>query len=262
MKKFMIAVFTALSVVIVAVAFAACGDGETDIVGTYKTHSVVRVQGEESLTINVGELYDGGVLEEDTYTMMIRGDNSWTLITKSGNSEYVSDGTWTEEDGLYSLYMPSETGSITATLDGKLLSIVTYSEEVDGATFSITVILEKVSDDTGDDSDETTAEFAGTYKFRSMSMTQNGETVTVNVGDSLGDVTLTEEYYVLVVRADNTFSMSRNTDGGTDYVSGTWSGSGNEYVLRANESDVNASLNGTQLILGDAWMTVVFEKTA
>lgn len=89
------------------------------------------------------------------------------------------------------------------------------------------------------------ASFVGTWKFSSMSMSGSGMSIEMKVGEDYMGVTITEDYVVLEVNEDNTFTM---TTAGEE-VSGTWKEEGGKYVLTIDGEDQTATISGNELTL-------------
>ncbi len=87
--------------------------------------------------------------------------------------------------------------------------------------------------------------FTGTYKFSSMSMSGNGMNMNLKVGEEYMGVSLTEDYVILEVKEDNTFTM---TTAGQEQ-SGTWKEEDGKYVLTMDGEDQTATLKGKELTL-------------
>jgi len=87
--------------------------------------------------------------------------------------------------------------------------------------------------------------FVGTYKFSSMSMSGNGVSMNLKVGEEYMGMSLSEDYVVLEVKEDNTFKM---TTAGQEQ-NGTWKEEDGKYVLTMDGEDQTATLKGNELTL-------------
>lgn len=92
MKKFAISLVALLSVVVMALAFTACGAS-----GKYKFESVTVGIGSLSKTYEVGDEYLGVELTKDWFTLELNSDGTCSI--KTNDSDSAKTGTWTEEDG-------------------------------------------------------------------------------------------------------------------------------------------------------------------
>lgn len=87
--------------------------------------------------------------------------------------------------------------------------------------------------------------FTGTWKFSSMSMSGNGVSVNLKVGEEYMGVTISEEYVTLEVKEDNTFTIT--TAGQTQ--NGTWKEEDGKYILTVDGDDQTATINGKELTM-------------
>ncbi len=98
----------------------------------------------------------------------------------------------------------------------------------------------------------------GTYKFDSMSGKMEGLEINVKVGDKLmGVVELTEDYMVLEIKEDNTFTMTAMGEKGE---SGTWKQDGGKVVLTIDGEDMTADLSGSSITFEQEGMKIVLKK--
>ena len=88
----------------------------------------------------------------------------------------------------------------------------------------------------------------GTYKFDSMSVTINGETKDLKVGDELYPGSkLTEDYMVYELKEDNTYTVSV---GGNETMTGKWEQDGSTIKFKAGDTEVgSAKLSGNKLTI-------------
>ena len=94
------------------------------------------------------------------------------------------------------------------------------------------------------------ADVAGTYKFQSMTMTYNGQTQTVNVGEEYGGVILDENFNVLELKEDGTAKSSTTLDGDlVDESTGTWVKDGNNIVVTIDGESITAKIDGDTLTM-------------
>lgn len=108
------------------------------------------------------------------------------------------------------------------------------------------------------------ADYVGTYKFYSMSVSGNGLSMEYKVGETaMGGVAITEDYLVLEVKEDNTFVMSGAMYGGSSQ-SGTWSDDGGKLCLTIDNETQQATLSGDKLTISETeegyTSTIVFVK--
>lgn len=104
--------------------------------------------------------------------------------------------------------------------------------------------------------------FEGTYKFSSMSMSGGGLSMSYEVGQELDGVAITEDFYVLTVNGDGTFTMVCEMM--EENMSGTWEASGSTITLTADGESVQGSLKGGTLTVSQSEegyaMTISFVK--
>lgn len=93
MKKIAISIVALLSVVVMALAFTACGAS-----GKYKFESVTAGIGALSKTYEVGDEYLGVELTKDWFTLELNNDGTCSI--KAFDSDSAKAGTWTEENGV------------------------------------------------------------------------------------------------------------------------------------------------------------------
>ncbi len=86
----------------------------------------------------------------------------------------------------------------------------------------------------------------GTYKFSSMSMTAPGMEINVKAGEEYMGTTLKEDYIVLEVKEDNTFTM---TTAGAEAVNGEWREEDGKYILTVAGEDQTVTLKGNELTM-------------
>lgn len=93
------------------------------------------------------------------------------------------------------------------------------------------------------------ANYAGTYKFSSMSIDMGGATVEIKAGEEFQGVTLTEDAMVLEIKDDETWTMTTNM-GGSMSESGTWTTSSEGIVLKSSDgSEIVGKLSGNTLTI-------------
>lgn len=103
--------------------------------------------------------------------------------------------------------------------------------------------------------------FVGTYKIDSMVVKSDGEQITIKVGEEImNGITLTEDYMVIEVKDDNTFTIT--VAGQT--MDGTWTSEGRTLKLDIDGEVQEATLKGKTLtISGDMYgsdSTITFKK--
>lgn len=94
------------------------------------------------------------------------------------------------------------------------------------------------------------ADVAGTYRFSSMTMTQNGMEITLQAGEQfMGMITLNEDFVTLTLNEDG--SMSMTLAGET--MSGTWAqGEGKNQITMTMEGESDtASCDGETLVFSE-----------
>ena len=93
MKKIAVSLVAILSVLVMALSFAACGGSDK-----YKFESLtVSVMGVEVTTFKVGEEYYNITLSEDWFVLELKKNG--TCVIKAEGDE-AETGTWTEKDGV------------------------------------------------------------------------------------------------------------------------------------------------------------------
>lgn len=85
----------------------------------------------------------------------------------------------------------------------------------------------------------------GTYKFSSMTITYEGKTETYEVGQEVEGEVLKDDYYVLTVNKDNTFTMTTTYEDETETMTGTWEEKDGKYVLSGKEGEYEYSFTMT-----------------
>ncbi len=97
------------------------------------------------------------------------------------------------------------------------------------------------------------ANYAGTYKFSSMSMDMGGATVEINAGEEFQGVTLTEDAIVLEIKDDETWTMTTNI-GGAMTQTGTWTTSDGGIVLTGEDgSEITATVSGNTITISETY---------
>ncbi len=85
-----------------------------------------------------------------------------------------------------------------------------------------------------------------------------GLEINVKVGDKLmGVVELTEDYMVLEIKEDNTFTMTAMGEKGE---SGTWKQDGGKVVLTVDGEDMTVDLSGSSITFEQEGMKIVLKK--
>ena len=110
---------------------------------------------------------------------------------------------------------------------------------------------------------------AGTYKLASMSMaiSPGEDPVVLEVGDEYMGEILSEDFYTLELKDDNTFTMHINVGSGETSFSqeqdGTWELDGNKLSLTAEGETVEGTLEDgtiTMTMGGEGAPTIVMKK--
>lgn len=95
------------------------------------------------------------------------------------------------------------------------------------------------------------ADYVGTYKFYSMSVSGNSFSMEYKVGETaMGGDTITEDYLVLEVKEDGTFVMSGAMYGGSSQ-NGTWSDDGGKLALTIDSETTTGTLSGDKLTISE-----------
>lgn len=102
--------------------------------------------------------------------------------------------------------------------------------------------------------------FAGTYKFKSMSMTSGGISINYEVGKEYNGVTINEDAITLVVKEDNTFTMSMNMMGQSANQDGTWEEVDGKYYFSADGEKFEVKRDGNKVIFAQNGAEVVLQK--
>ena len=93
------------------------------------------------------------------------------------------------------------------------------------------------------------ANYAGTYKFDSMKMDMGGAIIEVKAGEEFSGMTLTEDFMVLEIKDDETWTMTMNM-GGANSESGTWTTNSEGIVLKdSSGEEVVGKLSGNLLTI-------------
>lgn len=101
------------------------------------------------------------------------------------------------------------------------------------------------------------SKFEGTYKFESMSYVQGGISINVEVGEEYQGVSLNEDFYVLEIAKDGTFSMTVMS---MHTIEGTWEKVDGKYVLTADDEPITVELKGKTLTMEEDGAKVVLKK--
>lgn len=98
----------------------------------------------------------------------------------------------------------------------------------------------------------------GTYKFDSMSGKMEGVEIDVKVGDKLmGMVALTEDYMVLEIKEDNTYTMKAMEQSAG---SGTWKQDGGKLILTTDGVDQEVDFSGSKITIEQEGVKIVLKK--
>lgn len=98
---------------------------------------------------------------------------------------------------------------------------------------------------------------AGTYKFESLSYSQNGVEVNISAGEQYMGVTLTEDFMSFTFDKDGTGSAT--LQGATNTF--TWTESNDEItVLYSNGSEVKITKQGNKLVANSDGVVMTFKK--
>lgn len=97
----------------------------------------------------------------------------------------------------------------------------------------------------------------GTYKFESMSYVQGGISINVEVGEEYQGVSLNEDFYVLEIAKDGTFTMTVMS---MHTIEGTWEKVDGKYVLTADDEPITVEIKGKTLTMEEDGAKVVLKK--
>lgn len=89
---------------------------------------------------------------------------------------------------------------------------------------------------------------AGTYKFQSMKYSEGGMEMNYEVGKEIMGVSISEDFMVLELKDDGTFSMTTKMSG-TETETGTWTQEGKTVKLKVSGVEQTATLSGSTLVL-------------
>ncbi|MDE7296821.1 MAG: hypothetical protein K2N84_06095 [Clostridia bacterium] len=128
MKKFRVALVTALVLLVSMLCLVACGG----VTGTYKFESMEMKMGIITTTIKAGEEYEGEKLDANSVTLTLEKDGVAKMKTIESDTEI--EGTWEEKDGNIDVTVDGETVSFKK--DGSKLIWVMGEE---GMTMTITL---------------------------------------------------------------------------------------------------------------------------
>ena len=108
---------------------------------------------------------------------------------------------------------------------------------------------------------DNTNSIAGTYKFESMTMTMSGETVTIAAGEEYAGMTVTEDFYIIEIKDDNTFVMTMTMGTESESYTGTWSKNENTLSLTAEGETIEATIDGNKITMAmSTYATIVLKK--
>lgn len=97
----------------------------------------------------------------------------------------------------------------------------------------------------------------GTYKFESMSYVQGGISINVEVGEEYQGVSLNEDFYVLEIAKDGTFTMTVMS---MHTMEGTWEKVDGKYVLTADDEPITVEIKGKTLTMEEDGAKIVLKK--
>lgn len=99
--------------------------------------------------------------------------------------------------------------------------------------------------------------FSGTYKFYSMTYEESGVKVELKAGDKyMNMITLSEDYMVLTVNDDNTFSMAAMGE----TAKGEWKEEDGKYYLIIEGETQEVSVSGKSITFEMEGVKVVLKK--
>ena len=99
--------------------------------------------------------------------------------------------------------------------------------------------------------------FSGTYKFYSMTYEESGVKVELKAGDKyMNMITLSEDYMVLTVNDDNTFSMAAMGE----TAKGEWKEEDGKYYLIIEGETQEVSVSGKSVTFEMEGVKVVLKK--
>ncbi len=246
-----------LVVAVMAICFAACNndDGKTGTPTNVSGKTYVYVSASESTgMMPKDELEDafGGAFKFET-------DGTITGVNVEDGSQtfhMLSGGKWTQSGANVTIKTGEGTEAITysGTATGETLSLSATNY---GMTVKLNYKLYKAAGDEGEDPIVVTDKTEGTYKFYSYKIASVNR--TYYVGDKLPgeDFTLTEDFYVVILKADKTGVMA--VEGGSINV--TWSKTGNELALSIEGTSYSGTLvNRTATVTDDEGNVWTFKK--
>ncbi len=97
---------------------------------------------------------------------------------------------------------------------------------------------------------------AGTYKFRSLSGSEGGIEIHVDVGEEYNGVTITEDFIVLELYDGGTCKLTAYNQ----TLSGVWSSEGNKITVTADGEDTVFVKKGKKLTMVEDGMTITLSK--
>lgn len=110
---------------------------------------------------------------------------------------------------------------------------------------------------------------AGTYKFVSQTVTQNGQTQEFSVGVEVAGYTFTEDFITLELKEDGTVVETANSpaSGTPTVLNGTWTQDGATVSITINSDTETGTLDGDTLTIAGAVtegvsMTLVMKKAS
>ncbi len=244
MKKFLGRILVIIGCFVLSLtSFLGCGEDTTpknDVLeGTYKFYSVT----EGTSTFTTGQVFpdEETVLYEDLFVLILGEDKSFSF-TMSGLGNKT--GTWDvqAEDETKIDLVPTSGSTLTVTKTDEGLTVQVTSTR--------TMLLKKVSA-------KSPLPFAGTYKFHAL--IRNAE--VRYVGDakfSNATETYQENYTILAINADNTFTIT--TAG--EPMSGSWetTQNSNAYTLTANSNSLTATVCSEYLTMPWGEDTLILKR--
>lgn len=265
MKKLKLALLSLLAFVVGAFCLVACG--ESNYEGTYKFASVTMSENGTTTTIKVGETYEGRTLTEDF--MVIELKNGGKAVA-SQMGETVN-GTWEKAETKGQIVITVDGDPQTFTCDG-----TTMTMEYDGVKITLkkntgasidssdSESVATSSDSESGDSSVGAAKIEGTYKFESMTMSEDGTTITMKAGEEFEGVMITADYMVIELKDGGIAVVSGTVYGGTRSFTGTWEkGETEGQIVITIEGDPQTfTCDGESLTATDGDFVAVLKKSA
>jgi len=260
MKKYLKLFCSILVVAVMAICFAACGNDDG------KTGTPTDVSGKTYIYVSASE--STGMVPKDELETAFGGafkfetDGTITGVNVEDGSQsfhFLSGSKWTQSGANVSVKTGEGTEAITysGTATGETLSLSATNY---GMTVKLNYKLYKAAGEEGGDGEDpivVTDKVEGTYKFYSYKIASVNQ--TYYVGDKIPgeDFTLTEDFYVVILKADNTGVMAAMGSS----IDVTWSKTGDELSMSIEGMPYSGTLkNRTAVITDDDGNVWTFNK--